>query len=470
MGTHASITASTTTPRSAAIRDYRYFEYTTPPNQTPITEVNSDPQLQRLVISIKKKNASPSSEQTSQGVLGSVIQWILGKPQKPTPRKNSISESSGPRKSASSSSMNGVKQVATASSKKSGVSSTTKGIPTSASRAPLQENDHEIIFLTAPNSWYGKFISWIFGSYKDIAEELRKEFGQDIINNATYNKICKEGITVAELKQLYTQKGSDDTATLSGETDDNGDIASIASYRSGSISSMTSTESLSSPVTSSASLSSDSSDVTPPSAPLSTPPSRSRSSSISSATGLSDESIPPSATAIRKYTGEKASMEVLQFPETILPDQPEDNIVANNGHHKDPTGAALMRFDTFAPVASNTNPAPYSPNEENKDNSRLSEQGALLSALNNVITTADSSAPVRFNSLEDLNKFYQERIQALKSLTKNQENRANATNPYFSEEVLNHITTIIAEKGYELVVNKESGKFEVTVQRSGQVE
>ena len=152
----------------------------------------------------------------------------------------------------------------------------------------------------------------------------------------------------------------------------------------------------------------------------------------------------------------------MEVPETILPDQPEDNIVANNGHHKDPTGAALMRSDTFAPVASNTNPAPYSPNEENKDNSPLSEQGALLSALNNVITTADSSAPVRFNSLEDLNKFYQERIKALKSPTKNQENRANATNPYFSKDVLDHITTIMAKEGYELVVNKESGTFEFT--------
>ena len=442
MGTHASITASTKTTHSAAIRDYRYFEYTTPPNQTPITEVNSDPQLQRLVISIKKKNASPSSKQTSQGVLGSVIEWIFGKPQTPTQRTSSVPGATKNSKGASSSSIHGVVQVP-ASPTRSGVSSTTRAIPTSASSAPLQENDHEIIFLTAPNSWYGKFISWIFGSYKDIADELESELGKNIITKKLHAKICKEGITVAELKKLYENNKPDDTATPAIDP-------------SGSISSMTSPKSLL-PGTSSALLSTDSSDVTPPSAPPSAPLSRSRSSSISSATGLSDESIPPSATAINTYMEKKASMEV---PKTIIPDEPED-IVANNGHQKDPTGAALMHFDTFAPVANNTNPAPYSPNEENKDNSRLSEQGALLSALNNVITTADPSTQVKLNSLEDLNEFYQERIQALKSLTKNQENRANATNPYFSEEVLNQITTIMAEKGYELL--PRDGQFKFTL-------
>jgi hypothetical protein len=87
--------------------------------------------------------------------------------------------------------MNGVRKVATVPSAQPESSSTKKTITTEANSCSFHENDHEdeIIFLTAPNSWYGKFISWIFGSYKDIAEELQKKFGQDIINNTKYNTI-----------------------------------------------------------------------------------------------------------------------------------------------------------------------------------------------------------------------------------------------------------------------------------------
>lgn len=460
MGTHASTTALTT-PRSAAIRDYRYFEYTTPPKKTLITEVDEDDfQLKRLVISIKKKNASSSSKQTSPGLVGRFIQRFLGKPQKPAQITSSVSRTPRNSNDASSSSINGVRQVAPTSSTKSGAS---RAIPTSVSSAPLQKDDHEIIFLTAPNSWYGKFISWIFGSYQDIADELRKELGKDIITKELHTEICKEGITVKKLKELYTRKGSDDTATPSapsGKTDNNSDTASIASYRSTNTSPMTSAESLSSPVTSSASLSSDSSHVTPLA--------RSRSSSISSiisarddasdAAGLSSASIPTGSTESITYSPAKAFME---GSETIPSDAPEANIVANHGHQKNPTGAALMHLNKFPPVANKTNPVVNSPIAENKNNSQVLEQEALFRELKKVITTFNPSTEVKLDSLEDLNKFYQERMQALKRSTKNPEKRADATNEYlFSADILKTISEKMAEKSYQLVVNQESGKFE----------
>jgi len=427
---HVLSTPSRTTPRNAAIRDYRYFEYKTPPQQTSITKVNSDSQLKSLVISIKKKNVSSSSEQTWQGFLGSMTPWRK-KPQTSTQRQSSVTRTNRNSNVASSNSMNGVKQVASTSSTRSGASSTTKAIPTRASSA----REDEIIFLTAPNSWYGKFISWIFGNYKDIADELRIQLGEGIITQELHQQICKEGITVEKLKKLYTTKGSDDTATLSGEPDNNDDTASTTRSRSGSISSVTSTERLSSPGTSSASLSSDSSHVTPLATPSSIPSARPPSSSIS----------------LRSSSGANASDATGLSGASILPDHPQHN----------QTGAARIHVDTFPPVANNTNPVVNSPIAENKNNSKVPGQEALLSALSNVITTANPSDPVRFNSLKDLNTFYQERMQALKNRTNNQGNIADANHLYLSEDILNQITNIIAENGYQLV-NTESGKFEFT--------
>jgi hypothetical protein len=159
-------------------------------------------------------------------------------------------------------------------------------------------------------------------------------------------------------------------------------------------------------------------------------------------------------------------MKVLQFPETILPDEPEANIPPDYPQHN-PTGAALMHLDKFPPVAQNTNPVVNSPIAENKNNSQVLEQEALLSKLNDAITTANPSTQVKLNSIEDLNDFFTTRMSILNPNKKKKETtKKDATNQHLSEDVLNHITKIMTEKGYNFGVNQESGTFEFTTKNN----
>lgn len=234
---------SAAVPIEPTITPFTVFDYGTKPVSISEVTASEKSDSQRLVISIRKnKNANPTPS-TSNGFFGSVVEWIWGKPAQTSTLRNSTSNQSS---FSGSSNASGTSTPSKPSSGliSRGVANVTKP---SQSRSHMEDAIKKpVIFLTAPNSWYGRWISWMFGNYKEIADQLQEDLGKTIIDQNKYKEICKKGITVQAMKELYEgsslntspseTSSQSDTIILIGTQEEQGDLAisTVTTVTSGS--------------------------------------------------------------------------------------------------------------------------------------------------------------------------------------------------------------------------------------------